>query len=112
MTGAIVLLCETKWPKAIPHVIISSFLLQAVFEIVLETNYDESHKVNSDQEFTEDQIMSFALVRPLNQAVLILYILTQGLTFKQVFYLMLPIYAILEIGRSLSFIALHSLDLF
>ena len=54
--------------------------------------------------------MSFNLIRPLNQAVLVMYVFTQGLTFRQNFFVMLPIYALLEIGRSVSFVTLRSLD--
>ena len=54
--------------------------------------------------------MSFNLIRPLNQAVLIMYIFTQGLSFKQVIYVMVPIYCLLEIGRSVSFVTLRELN--
>ena len=84
--------------------------MQAIFELILETNSVEASDDRHEREFGEEEIMSFNLIRPLNQAVLVLYIFTQGLTFRQNLFVMLPVYVLLEVGRSVSFVTLHSLD--
>ena len=38
------------------------------------------------------------------------FIFTQGLSFKQIVWILLPVYFMQEIGRSVYFVVLHDLD--
>ena len=50
------------------------------------------------------------LLRPTHWAIYIFFIFTQGLTFKQTVSVMLPVYFLQQIGRSVYFVVQHDLD--
>ena len=107
LTGVVVLVFERlSFPNALSHCILISWILLATFGIVTESIAHSSEAFDEENmsDTSSDGIMSFSLVRLLNQAVLIFYIFTQGLTFRQTIFVMIPVYAIIEVSRSISYV--------
>lgn len=80
--------------KYVPICTIISWLIQCVALVMLDINLfnDGVQSENDEEVFRKNQ--ELLAIRPMHLAVLILYVFTQGLSFKQSFYIMMPTYVI------------------
>ena len=72
--------------------------------MLFDAPYDGANIIDSET------FKNSSVVRPLHWAVMILYVFTQGLTFKSAAFVILPIYCLQEAARSVYFVMLYEMD--
>ena len=93
-----------------PMCVMASWVLQNLF-LVLAMLYDAPiDGAEIDSEEAASETFKSLVVRPLHWAVMILYVFTQGLTFKCAAFVILPIYCLEEVARSAYFAQLYDLN--
>ena len=109
VTGLVLVLFDR--PVFKPLIVVASWLLQNIFLIVAMLCDAPEY---ADAEFERDDAFDRAfeslkplLVRPMHSAVLILYVFTQGLSFKQTAFIMLPVYCLQEVASTVYFTYVH-----
>ena len=108
-TTGLVLICWDRQTLYKPMCVMASWLLQNLF-LVLAMLYDAPVEDAADAGEATSETFKSLVVRPLHWAVMILYVFTQGLTFKCAAFVILPIYCLEEIARLAYFAKLHDLD--